>query len=136
MKKLFSIKYSTAAFNMGTFLLRIALGLALMMNHGFVKLTNFPTMKDKFMNFLNLGSTTSLALITFAEFFCGLLLILGLFTRLAAAVIVIGMGVAFFIAHKAVFDSEGEKALVFAAVAFLFLMIGPGRISVDGAVSK
>ncbi|HRN73217.1 MAG TPA: DoxX family protein [Ginsengibacter sp.] len=135
MKKLFSVKYSHLAFNIGMLVLRVVFGLALMANHGYRKLTNFPTMKEKFMNFMNLGSTVSLSLITFAEFFCGFLLILGMFTRLAAIPVLIGMVVAFAMAHGAVF-SEGEMPLVFACIAFLLLMVGPGKFSIDGAISK
>ncbi|MCO6498254.1 MAG: DoxX family protein [Chitinophagaceae bacterium] len=135
MKKLISVKYSHLAFNTGMLVIRAALGAALMANHGYVKLTNFSERKDNFMNFLNMGSTVSFTLITFAEFFCAFLLIIGMFTRLAAIPVIIGMLTAFILAHGAVF-AEGETPLVYACIAFLILLVGPGKFSIDGALSK
>ena len=88
MNKLLSTKYSTGAFNTAMLLLRLALGI-LMMMHGYNKLVHFADMQHKFMNFLGLGSTLSLILVIFAEFFCSLFLILGLFTRLATIPLII-----------------------------------------------
>ncbi len=48
---------------------------------------------------VGLGSTFALSLIMFAEFFCSLLLIVGLFSRLATVPLMIGMSVAAFFAH-------------------------------------
>ncbi len=135
MKNFFSTKYSDAAFNIGMFVLRVFLGLVLI-SHGYPKLVHFSTMRHKFMNFLSLGSTTSLVLIIFAEFFCGFLLIIGMFTRLAAIPVVIGMGVVFFMASNADLFGEGERGGVYMAASFLILLVGAGRISVDGMMKK
>lgn len=135
MKSFFSTKYSNASFNIGMLVLRVFLGLILI-SHGYPKLVNFPTLKHKFMNFLSLGSTVSLTLIIFAELFCGFLLVIGMFTRLAAIPVIIGMGVVFFIASHANLFSEGERGGMYMAAAFLILLCGPGRISVDGMMGK
>src|ERR1043166_1710345 len=97
MSKLRSTKYSTGAFNLGMLALRLGVGV-LLASHGFGKLVHFGTMKNHFMNFIGLGPTVSLALVVFAEFFCSILLILGLFTRLASIPIIIAMGVVVFVA--------------------------------------
>ena len=52
------------------------------------------------MNFLGIGSTTSLVLVVFAEFFCAIFLVMGLFTRVTAAILAIVMAVAVFKAHN------------------------------------
>ncbi len=135
MSKFFSTKYSNGAFNLGMLVLRIATGL-LLASHGYAKLIKFSSLKYKFMNFLHLGSTASLSLIIFAELICGILLILGLFTRLACIPIIIGMGVVVFIAsHGQIFDS-GERGMVYLAATLTILLCGPGRISVDGMMGK
>ncbi len=52
------------------------------------------------MNFMGIGSTASLALVVFAEFFCGLFIVIGLFTRLAAIPLIIASCVVVFKAHN------------------------------------
>jgi putative oxidoreductase len=135
MSKFFSTKYSTGAFNLGMLILRIATGL-LLANHGYAKLVKFNVLKYKFMNFMHLGSTASLALIIFAELICGALLILGLFTRLACIPIIIGMGVVVFVASNGHIFAEGERGMVYLAATLTILLCGPGRISVDGMMGK
>ena len=68
MRKLLSTKYSAGAFNAAMLLLRLSLGI-LMMHTGYNKLVHFGEMQHKFMNFMGIGSTASLALVVFAEFF-------------------------------------------------------------------
>lgn len=135
MKFFFSTKYSKAAFNIGMLLMRVVLGLVLM-SHGYTKLVKFSTLKHSFMNFMHLGSTTSLVLIIFAELFCGFLLVIGLFTRLAAIPVTIGMGVVFFMASDSNLFGNGERGGVYMAAAFFILLCGPGKASVDGLMGK
>lgn len=135
MKKLMSTSYSAGAFNFGMLLLRLAVG-ALMINHGYGKLVHFAEMKSQFMNFLGLGQTFSLVLVVFAEFFCSVFLILGLFTRLSAIPLLITMAVALFKAHKGEVFGEGEMAALYIAAYLTILILGPGKISVDGMTGK
>ena len=87
------------------------------------------------MNFMGLGSTLSLGLDIFAEFFCSIFLVLGLFTRLAVIPIIIVMLVAFVkVQHSDFF--VGEKEVLFLISSIVILFCGPGRISVDGMVNK
>lgn len=135
MKKLTSTKYSAGAFNLGMLILRLAMG-GLMIPHGYGKLVNFNEMKGNMLNFMGMGSTLSLGLTVFAEFFCAGLIIIGLFTRLAAIPLIIAMSVALFVAHKGLLFGEGEHAAMYAFGFLVILILGPGRISVDGAISK
>lgn len=135
MRKLFSTKYSAVSFSIAMFLLRLVSG-ALIMNHGYSKLMKFSVMKGTFMNFLGLGSTTSLSLVIFAEFFCGLFLIIGLFTRAVVIPLIIVMIVALFHVHKIDFYGEGEKATLFLGSFLAILLVGPGRASIDGMIGK
>jgi putative oxidoreductase len=135
MRALYSSKYSAGAVNTALLILRVGIGM-LIMKHGYDKLSHFSTMQDKFMNFLNMGSTVSLVLVIFAEFFCAILLILGLFTRLACIPLIIDLSVAFFIVQNGEFFGKGElEALYLIGFAAIFFA-GPGRISVDGMIGK
>ena len=135
MKKLTSTKYSAGAFNAGMLILRLAMG-GLLLPHGYDKLVNFAEYKGKFINFLGIGQGVSLGLTVFAEFFCSALVVLGLFTRFAAIPPFIAMMVAVIEAHHWKIFGEGEHAALVAAGFFVILLLGPGRISVDGAISK
>ena len=135
MKKLFTTGYSTSAFNLALLILRVGSGI-LMMNHGYDKLVKFQDMAPNFMNFLGMSGTVSLALVVFAEFFCSIFLILGLFTRLAAIPLIIDVAVAVAKGHNMDIFGDGEHAAIFFLVFVTILLVGPGRISVDGMINK
>lgn len=135
MRKLLSTKYSAGAFNAALLILRLGVG-AMMMMHGYDKLVHFGDLQHKFMNFMGLGSTVSLALVVFAEFFCSLFLILGLFTRLAAIPLIIATCVMVFKSHNGEIFGDGETAALYLTAYLVFLLIGPGRVSVDSMIGK
>ena len=133
MKRLTSINYSNTAFNIAMLLLRVAAG-ALVMTHGYSKLVHFAEKKSTFMNFMGMGSSLSLSLVIFAEFFCSMFVIVGLFTRLAVIPLITVMTVAILKAHQGDIFGEGEKPALFLAAFFVIFLCGPGRISVDGMI--
>ncbi len=131
MKRFLSISYSQAAFNFAMLVLRVATG-AMVMSHGYSKLVHFAEMKSKFMNFMGIGSTFSLILVIFAEFFCSIFLIIGLFSRLVVIPLIINMGVALFKAHNGAIFGDGERAALYLTIFITLLLCGPGKASVDG----
>lgn len=135
MRRILSTKYSSGAFNFAMFILRVALGV-LMLSHGYGKLIHFNGMKGSFINFLGLGSPISLMLDIFAEFFCSIFLILGLFTRLAVIPILIAMSVALIKVHHGDLFGAGERAAIYIACSITILFCGPGKISADGMIGK
>ncbi|MEO5890628.1 MAG: DoxX family protein [Ferruginibacter sp.] len=136
MKKLLSIKYSAAAFNAALLILRLGSGI-LIMHHGYDKLVNFSSMSADFkIHFLGLGSGISLGLVVFAEFFCGLFIVLGLFTRLVTIPLIINMSFALFKAHQADVFGKGELSALFLTTFIVILLLGPGKVSVDGMTGK
>lgn len=135
MKRFLSASYSATSFNIALFLLRVGAGL-LMIPHGYSKLINFQKVHPNFLNFLGMGSETSLALNIFAEFFCSIFLVLGLFTRLAAIPLIIAMSVAIAKAHNLDFFGDGEKPTLFLLAFLTILLVGPGRASIDGVIRK
>jgi putative oxidoreductase len=135
MKKLLSTKYSAGAFSTAMLVLRLGLGV-LMMMHGYDKLVHFAKYQNEFMNFLGIGSTISLALVVFAEFFCSVFLILGLFTRLATIPLIIATCVMVFMAHKGQVFGDGEHAALYLVGYIVLLLVGPGQASVDSMIGK
>jgi len=135
MKRLLSIKYSDNSISLGALLLRLAIG-ALLMTHGYHKLVNFASLSSKFADPLHIGSALTLGLAIFAEFFCAIFVLLGLFTRLACIPIIITMAFAVFYAHKGDFFNTGEKATLFLLSSIALLFIGPGKVSADKFAGK
>ena len=135
MAKFLSTKYSATAFDGAILMLRVVSGV-LMMYRGYGNLIHFSEYKVKFMSFMGLGQTTSLLLVVFAEFFCALFIVLGLFTRFAVIPLITAMSVALFMAHNGDFFGDGEKAALYVGVFATLLLVGPGRFSVDRLFGK
>ena len=136
MKKLLSIKYSATAFNISFLLLRLILGLTMCVNYGYGKLVHFADKKDSFINLFGIGSTTTLALVVFAEFFCAIFIVLGLFTRFSVIPLIISMGYAFFIIGNGNLFDKGDLSVLYLTGFVAILLCGPGKLSVDGMINK
>ena len=132
MKKLLSTQYSAGAFNFAILLARLSFGMLMIMKHGIPHLMEFSSLQYKFYNFLGIGSRFSLVLVLFAELFCSMLLILGLFTRFAVIPLIIVMMVVIFSVNAGKPFINSELAVLYATVFILIIFVGPGRISIDG----
>lgn len=137
MKKILSTKYNENSWSFGLAILRVGLGL-IMLKHGLDKLTGFNEMRG--MNQL-FGSPTDLILVIFAELFCSIFLVLGLFTRFALIPLIITMCVAFFKTHHHLIFTEkcedsGQVALLFLIGYIALLFTGPGKFSIDRMIAK
>ena len=132
MNKFFSSSPVSAAY--GIALVRIIIGVFLIY-HGkevfdaakmqeYVKWDNFKS--SSFMPYLGKG----------AEFVAGVLLVLGLFTRVAA-LITIGtfVYIVFFIGNGK-FITDDQHPFLFAVFGLLFFFTGPGALSLDGVLFK
>jgi putative oxidoreductase len=135
MKRLFSIKYTDNAVSFAILVLRLTAG-GLMIPHGYNKLMHFASLASKYSDPFHIGSTASLSLSIFAEFFCAVFIVLGLFTRLACVPLIVNMSIALFVAHKGDFLNTGEKATLFLAVFVALLFTGPGKVSMDRFIGK
>ncbi|NLY03052.1 MAG: DoxX family protein [Rhodopirellula sp.] len=122
--------------SVGLLVLRLVMGAAFVL-HGWPKIQNpFGWMGPEapFPGIL-------IALAALAEFGGGLALIVGLLTRLASLGIISTMVVAIGMVHVPKGDpfvSQGgaswELAAVYLACAILFLLLGPGRVSLDAVL--
>lgn len=130
-----SIHYNAFSFNTAMLVIRLALGI-LMMSHGYTKLVDFNGSKSIMINFFNLGVSFSLILCIFAEFFCALFIMIGLFTRAMAVPLIINMLVIIFKVHEHDFFGTAEKGSLYLAGFLVLLLCGPGKVSVDGIASK
>lgn len=114
--------------------LRVALGLSMLLLRGWGKLTHLSNGAEEFPDPLGIGKVATLVLALLAEIFCSVLLIGGILTRFAAAVLLITMGVAFFQVHQGDFSMPGAELAALYGFGFATLLIsGGGRFSADGA---
>jgi len=120
----------------GLLFLRVGLGATMMLAHGWGKLTSYGEKADSFPDPLGVGSPLSMALAVFAEFFCSLLLIAGLGTRLAAANLIVTMAVAFFLVHGDDPWQRKELAFVYLLPYVALFLTGPGRWSCDALIVR
>lgn len=123
-----------AGHDTGLLILRVVFGLVLLYGHGFEKLTViFSGQEIQFMDPIGIGANTSYYMAAFAEGICAILLILGLFTRIATLILSINFLV-IFIFH-AFIAGDGFAVLelrFFYLFAFIGLTLtGPGRFSLD-----
>ncbi|MGE7773954.1 DoxX family protein [Chitinophaga sp. NPDC101104] len=121
--------------DLAALLLRLIVG-GLFIYHGYGKLANYETMLQMFTDIIGIGVKPTVILVIFAEFFCGIFVVLGLFTRLSIIPIFITMIVAFFIAHaKDPFQTK-ELAFAYLLLSVVIFVLGSGRFSLDAAFRK
>jgi putative oxidoreductase len=135
LHKLARTTYTDTTFSISMLTLRIGAGL-LMFHHGYGKFTHFAEYQPEFMNFLGLGTAISLGLVVFAELFCSVLLIIGLFTSLATIPLIITMGVVVFVAQNGEIFAKGELPALYLFVYVAIMITGPGRYSLDARLFK
>jgi len=136
MKRLLQLDFLPCRVDCGLLALRLWFGISLFLIHGWGKLSNFSHMSAKFPDPLHISSPASLALATFAEAVCSLLIILGLFTRLSALVLIINMATAFIMIHQGALGGQhsGELAFLYLGAAVALLAGGGGKYSLDAKI--
>jgi putative oxidoreductase len=111
--------------------LRIGVSVSMIYLHGYPRLINYSKISSEFADPLGFGSETSLALVIFAEFFCSLFLILGLFTRWSCIPLIITMIVATWIINGGKGFIFQEKSFVYLICYLSLLISGGGHFSLD-----
>lgn len=125
------LNYHPLNTDLAILLLRLTFG-GLFIFHGYTKLIAFDEILPHFTDIIGIGAKLSFILVIFAEFFCGILVTIGLFTRLSVIPIFITMVVAYFIAHSKDPFTTKELAFVFLLLSVVIFITGSGRYSVDG----
>lgn len=129
------LTYHSLNTDVASLILRLLFG-GLMISHGLPKLMGYESMSTQFPDLIGIGSELSLILVIFAELLCGILVLIGLYTRLASIPIFIAMMVAFFIAHAQDPFQVKELALVFLILAIVIFILGSGKYSVDYVLNR
>ena len=129
-KKLFVPSDDSDLTHMALLVTRLWFGLTMLFNHGFDKLAHFNDIVGTFPDPLRFGQEASLVLVILAEVLGALLLTVGFMTRVAAAVLVIDMFVAFLMVHKTAMNG-GELAFLYLAGFITLLIAGGGLFSLD-----
>ncbi len=146
MKKLFLNSANPINLSFGLLLIRVVIGV-LMAFYGYEKLIHFDEMAAsefwaKNVSFLGMTGKIPLALTIFAEFFCSLLLIVGLLTRLALIPLLICMayivGVVgqFSIVESGDHGSNLNSAFVYFITYLGLYFTGAGKYSFDAMMTK
>jgi putative oxidoreductase len=124
-------------------LFRCVIAWMMLYGHGWSKFQKFDMLKEKFPvphPFAAwLSPTMSLGITLFAEVVCCGLLILGLASRVSAAILAIVMGIAAFVIHgkDPMFYGPGieggfqELALLYFVASVFLVLTGPGSFSLD-----
>jgi putative oxidoreductase len=135
MKRLLSTACSETSFNIAVLAIRVTFGLLLLINHGIDKLKHFAEKQSSFPDPFHIGHMPTLMLVLFAEVFCTVFIVLGLFTRMMAIPVVINFAVIVFLVNKS-YSGPAEVGVLFFAAFFSVLLMGPGKYSIDGAMGK
>jgi putative oxidoreductase len=141
MKKLISLSSASINLDLGLLLIRLMVGV-LMAFYGYEKLSHFSDMAasdfwTKNVSFLGMTGKIPLTLTIFAELFCSILLILGLFTRQATFVLMFCMAYIFLVVFPFNIINAGDNGMEFNT-AFVYFVIylglfftGAGKYSLD-----
>lgn len=132
--------------SLGLLLIRLIIGI-LMAFYGYEKLMHFEELAAsdfwaKNVSFLGMTGKFPLVLTIFAEFFCSLLLIFGLFTRLALVPLMICMGyiivsvMQFSVINSGDNGMEINTAFVYFIIYLALFFTGAGNYSLDYQISK
>lgn len=135
MTKISSVKYAHAYVNLGMLILRVAAGWMIFRFHGLMKIEHFSEIAHRFANPLHIGSYASFLLVIFAEIICAPLVVLGLFTRWATIPLIIELLVLIFLVHGGFGFRDVEVVIFYLAGFVTILLVGPGKISLDGLIS-
>lgn len=121
--------------DVGYLLLRILFG-GLLVYHGYGKLIVFTEKANVFADPFGIGRGFSLSLVIFAEFFCGIFIIVGLKVRFSAIPAAISMAVALFLIHINDLFSVKEPAFAYLGLSIVLIICGSGKLSLDTLLQK
>lgn len=110
----------------GLLFLRVTAALLLLQIHGLPKLLHWPEALQQIEDPFGLGATLTLSLAIFAEVLCPLLLIAGLYARLACLPIIAVLLVALVVVHPDWSLEQGQFAWWILVIFITLALTGPG----------
>lgn len=111
---------------LGLLFLRVSAALLLLHIHGLPKLLNWSTELQRIEDPFGLGPTLTLAMAVFAEVVCPVLLMLGVFARLACLPVLAVLGVALAVVHPEWTLEQAQFAWLFTVLFAGLAITGPG----------
>ncbi len=133
MKKL--LQLPPLSTDMGVLLLRLFFG-GMFTYYGWGKIAAYNEILPQFGDIIGIGPKLSFNLVIFGEFVCGILIALGLVTRLAVIPSFITMVVAYFIAHGNDAFADKIPAFTYLILSVIIFINGSGRYSADALLFK
>lgn len=121
--------------SLAVLVLRLSFGF-LMIPHGYDKMQEFLAGNHDFPDPLHVSPMVSHGLTVFAEFFCSILLVLGLFTRPALVILIGCMAIVSFSIHGADPLGDKEHALLYLFAYLSIFLTGAGKYSIDAKIFK
>jgi putative oxidoreductase len=82
------------------------------------------------------GPVASKGLTVFAELFCSIFVVVGLFTRFALIPLIICMVVIVFVVHSGDPFGDKESGLIYLLMYLTLFLTGPGKYSLDRMMGK
>lgn len=128
LKKLRSA--APVSLDLGLLILRF-FSFAFMLTHGWPKFQKLVAGNFQFGDPLRVGAGVSLGMAVFAEFFCSILIMLGLFSRAALVFNAVTMIIAAFVVHASDPFKTKELALIYLVISVTLIFTGPGKYALD-----
>lgn len=127
--------------DLASLILRLGFGFFIVFGHGLGKLQMLISGDIQFPALFGIPPVVNLTLAVLAEFVAGIMVLIGLRTRLATIPLMITMLTAAFLVHSAdpLFSAGGaskEFALIYFVAFFGIYFLGSGKFSVDAIAGK
>ncbi|MFN7538732.1 MAG: DoxX family protein [Bacteroidota bacterium] len=127
---------SSQSWSVDLALLLVRIACAFMILHGWGKFTDFSDGVADWPDPFHVGPVASKGLTVFAELFCAIFVVIGLFTRFALIPLIICMVVIVFVVHSGDPLGDKESGLIYLLMYLTLFLAGPGQYSVDRLMRK
>lgn len=137
LKKLLSIQPVKS--DLALLVVRVGAYVSLFLKHGLEKVDPafWAEMSTKFPDPAHIGHIPSLTIAMISDSVCSLLMVFGLFSRLAATYVFVILSVAWAFTHhfiyfgKGIEPKHGELIVMYITVSLGMALLGPGKYSLD-----
>nr|WP_122847700.1 DoxX family protein [Pseudomonas viridiflava] len=131
-----SPKRAQTLIDWGLLFMRVSVSLLLLHVHGLPKLMHWSVEVQRIEDPFGLGGTLTLGLAVFAEVICPVLLILGVWARLACLPILAVLAVAVLLVHPEWSLEQGQFAWLLMILFAGLAITGPGPLVIGKALRK